>query len=129
MARIARRVLVVDDDRDQRETAGEILRLAGHEVAIAGDGQEALQRLDGGFAADVIFLDLLMPGLDGATFLERLDGRAPPRPRVVLVTGMRPDRLGWLLRVDAVLTKPYAPGELLSEAAGGGRPPGAAASC
>lgn len=128
MARIGRRVLVVDDDRDQRETAGEILRLAGHEVAIAADGQEALQHLDGGFAADVIFLDLLMPGLDGATFLERLDGRTPPRPRVVLVTGMRPDHLGWLVRVDAVLTKPYSPGELLAEAAGGGLP-GAAASC
>jgi CheY-like chemotaxis protein len=62
------RVLIVDDDRDIRETLGELLIEEGFAVEAALDGRTALARLEAGFRPDVIVLDLWMPGMDGLTF-------------------------------------------------------------
>jgi CheY-like chemotaxis protein len=66
-----RRVLVVDDSADNRDTLTELLRMSGHEVRSASDGDQAIEiaRL---FQPDVIFLDLRMPGLDGYEVCSRL---------------------------------------------------------
>ena len=62
------RVLIVEDDPDMREIESQILGYAGYEVLLAANGQEALERVsDQGF--DVILLDLMMPVMDGLTFL------------------------------------------------------------
>jgi CheY-like chemotaxis protein len=65
-----RRVLVVEDDAAIRETLIEILQDEGYEAIGAGNGREALDKLSGPAAATpcVIFLDLMMPVMDGATF-------------------------------------------------------------
>jgi PAS domain S-box-containing protein len=59
-----RRVLVVEDNADAAEMLQLLLETRGHEVAVAGDAPEALERLRGG-GADVILCDLGLPGTSG----------------------------------------------------------------
>jgi CheY-like chemotaxis protein len=62
-------VLVVDDDRDLRDTLVEILEERGYQVTQAGDGAQALHALEvGASKPSLILLDLTMPGMDGAAF-------------------------------------------------------------
>src|SRR5262249_58792299 len=68
------RVLVVDDDPDLRQLLRGMLEKVGSEVEEAGDGRAALTRLDEQWPA-LILLDLLMPGMDGLTFLAELRQR------------------------------------------------------
>jgi len=69
------RVLVVEDDEDTRTVMEEYLEEAGLEVSTAENGADAL-RLLGRDAPDAVVLDLMMPVMDGMTFLEKL--RAQP---------------------------------------------------
>jgi len=62
------RVLIVDDEREVRETLGELLTDEGFAVEAAWNGETALARLEAGFRPDVIVLDLMMPVMDGPTF-------------------------------------------------------------
>ena len=63
-----RRVLVVDDDADIRETLSLILEDEGYDVQSAADGAAALAVLRSGPAPDVILLDLMMPVMNGWQF-------------------------------------------------------------
>ena len=65
------RVLVVDDDRALQAILADVLTGEGHDVVIAGHGQEALAALCVAPRPDVIFTDLMMPVLDGWGFIER----------------------------------------------------------
>jgi CheY-like chemotaxis protein len=67
----ARRVLVVDDNRDAADTSTAILRLLGHEVECAYNGASALQ-LAAHFRPGVVMLDLAMPEMNGIETLSRL---------------------------------------------------------
>ena len=64
-------VLIVDDDLDMVDSLRDVLTDRGFEVAIARDGQEALEYLAAAPAPSVILLDWMMPRCDGATFRER----------------------------------------------------------
>jgi len=64
-------VLVVEDDEPTRELMKRTLEKAGHGVRLAENGQVALQQLEKG-APDIIVLDLMMPVMDGFTFLRHL---------------------------------------------------------
>ena len=66
------RVLVVDDEKDVRDTTVAILRAEGYVVVRAADGIEALERLRGR-KIDVMLLDLRLPRMDGPALLEELD--------------------------------------------------------
>lgn len=64
-------ILVVEDDRDIRDSVVEILEDEGYSVSDAGGGQEALDRLASGpVKPDLILLDLMMPGMNGYQFRE-----------------------------------------------------------
>ncbi len=64
-------VLVVEDDRDIRESLVEVLEDHGFSVAQAGDGREALEVLGGDSPKpDLIVLDLMMPNMNGFQFRE-----------------------------------------------------------
>jgi PAS domain S-box-containing protein len=60
----ARRILVVDDNVDAAESFADLLKEMGHEVRIANDGNAALE-LNKEWQAEVIFLDIGLPGMDG----------------------------------------------------------------
>lgn len=65
------RILVVEDDRDIRESVVEILEEEGHAVAAAADGREALDYLLGAASPPaLILLDLMMPVMSGYQFRE-----------------------------------------------------------
>jgi len=83
-----RRVLIVDDNDDTRMMLGNFLGMAGHETIFAANGWEALLTLDNTHV-DLVLLDLMMPGMDGSTFLRilRQSQRAPNLP-VVIVTAL-----------------------------------------
>ncbi len=80
------RVLVVDDDRSIRRSLEKFLVGEGHEVVTAADGGEALREATG---ADVILLDLGLPGADGFAVLTQV--RAAPHPPPVIVVTARED--------------------------------------
>ncbi len=112
----AARVLVVDDSAAIRTLIVVNLRLEGYDVREAADGEQALEVV-GEWRPDVITLDVVMPRLDGFGTLQRL--RADPGTAdipVVLVTARAQafDReRGEALGVDAYLTKPFEPADLV----------------
>jgi PAS domain S-box-containing protein len=80
-------VLVVDDEADVRESLAEMLELLGHRVLPV---QTARDALDGGAAekADLVFVDLRMPGIDGLRFRDAAIARNPKLTgRVIIMTG------------------------------------------
>ncbi|HJU83275.1 MAG TPA: response regulator [Holophagaceae bacterium] len=80
-------VLLVDDEEGIRQSAGALLRMLGFGVVEAGDGREALAKLDEMVVPpSLVLLDLSMPRMDGAETLERLRTRYPDLP-VVLCSG------------------------------------------
>jgi len=80
-------ILLVEDDEDIREVVCDILEQSGYHVQSAGDGAEALDKLRAALDKPrAIFLDLLMPVMDGAAFrAEQLrDPRLAAIPVVVM---------------------------------------------
>jgi CheY-like chemotaxis protein len=112
----AGRVLVVDDDDVIRQLITVNLELEGFEVIPAVDGQDALDKVKEA-QPDVVTLDVMMPRVDGWAAAERL--RADPETahiKVILLSAraqesdiQRGERIG----VDAYLTKPFDPDELI----------------
>lgn len=107
------RVLVVEDDVTVREVVVSYLRAAGHEVTEAPDGGAALD-LMARAPADLVVLDLMMPGIDGLEVCRRL--RAAGDVPIVMLTalGSEQDRVvGLELGADDYVTKPFSPRELV----------------
>ncbi|HWJ05061.1 MAG TPA: ATP-binding protein [Steroidobacteraceae bacterium] len=82
-AAAARRVLVVDDNRDAGESLGALLQLLGHQVRLAHDGAAALEAVARD-APDIVLLDLGMPGMDGYEVARRI-GALPGRAALSVV--------------------------------------------
>jgi DNA-binding response OmpR family regulator len=78
-------ILVVEDDPAIRRLVTMVLKRHGYEVDIAADGLEAVLKL-GLVEYDAIVLDLMMPHLDGFTFLNTFAREDPDRLRKVIVT-------------------------------------------
>ena len=81
------RILVVEDDRDLNTAYQMILKKAGHTVASALNGQEALAAVDK-FKPDLILLDLLMPIMGGLEFLQHYNLDAHDGVKVLIFTNM-----------------------------------------
>jgi CheY-like chemotaxis protein len=66
-------ILVVEDDKDIRDTFSEILKSEGFTVTVAENGQVALDfLLKGNATPDLIFLDIMMPVMNGQVFYEKM---------------------------------------------------------
>jgi CheY-like chemotaxis protein len=107
------RVLLVEDDDDNRELMGEVLEGAGFVVVSAASGDEGLKVL-AETRVDVVVTDVGMPGMGGLELARAAKGIAPDVP-VVVVTGWaeREDIAQARGReVDAVLVKPVDPDAL-----------------
>ncbi|MFM7816663.1 MAG: response regulator transcription factor [Verrucomicrobiota bacterium] len=108
------RLLVVDDEQRLLRSLSRALREAGYAVDVAADGVEGLFKAEE-FDYDAIVLDLMLPGLDGWTVLERL--RKTKSTPVLLLTarGAIDDRVRGLdAGADDYLPKPFDLPELLA---------------
>lgn len=79
-----RLVMVVEDDFTIRETLRDALELDGYHVQTAVNGQDALDRIDRGPKPDLILLDLMMPVMDGRSFLDHVE-KEPELSRIPVV--------------------------------------------
>jgi CheY-like chemotaxis protein len=107
------RVLLVEDDDDNRELMAEVLASSGCEVLCASSGQDGLKTLSE-HSVDVVVTDVGMPGMGGLEMARAAKAIAPKVP-VVVVTGWaeRDDIASARGRdIDAVLIKPVDPDAL-----------------
>jgi CheY-like chemotaxis protein len=123
MSERERRILVVDDDVSIRGFLAEALKDEGYEVQTAGNGQEALARLDG-WRPDLILLDLMMPVMDGWAFRaqQRQLASVADVPVIVLSATRDLPAKAEQLEPAYLFSKPFDLDELLStieEATGG----------
>jgi len=108
------RVLVADDDVVVRDIVRRYLERDGHEVRVAGDGDEALRVL-GTERIDVAVLDVMMPGPNGLSLCRTLRQGGDYTVPVILLTALseEDDRIAGLeAGADDYLTKPFSPREL-----------------
>ena len=97
-----RRVLVVDDNRDAAESMALLLRMEGHDVQVAYDGQAAIDAVET-MHPDAVLLDIGLPGLDGYEVAERV--RAMPGGAGILLVSI--SGYGQDLRRDAATGTPF----------------------
>lgn len=114
-----KRILYVEDEPDIQAVAKLALEMVGgYQVMICGGGQEALDKV-GGYAPDLILLDVMMPGMDGPTTLQNL--RANPAtaliPVIFLTAKVQPAEVAQYQALGAlnVLPKPFDPMRLAEQ--------------
>jgi DNA-binding response OmpR family regulator len=106
-------VLVVDDDHTVREVVVSYLRAGGHRVWEAGDGESALETMRTAHA-DLVVLDLMLPGMDGLEVCRRLRETSDVPVIMLTALGQETDRVvGLTLGADDYVTKPFSPRELV----------------
>ena len=108
------RVLVVEDEESYSEALAYMLRKEGFEVAVAANGPDALAEF-GRAGADIVLLDLMLPGLPGTEVCRRL--RQVSSVPVIMVTAKDTEVdkvVGLELGADDYVTKPYSPRELVA---------------
>jgi len=113
MARVLKRILLVEDDADIRMIAAMALEtVGGLEVVACESGSDAIERAPG-VAADFILLDVMMPGLDGPATLARLRAirETAATPVAFMTAKVQPHEIEALERLGAiaVITKPFDP--------------------
>lgn len=107
------RVLVVDDDATVRDVVVRYLERAGYQVDQAADGPSALASA-AGTAADLVVLDLMLPGMSGLEVCRRLRATTPVPVIMLTALGEESDRImGLEVGADDYVTKPFSPRELL----------------
>ena len=105
-------VVVIDDDDDLRESLEMVLKSRGYPIAAFSRADVALARLKDGLAADVVLLDLMLPGMSGWAFRAAL--RADPalqRIPIVVVSARHDLTAPGQPALDDItlLRKPFAP--------------------
>ena len=78
-------ILIVDDEPNIRRMLGALLREEGYATSEAGDGKEAVQRMSE-VDADVVLLDLALPGVTGLDLLDTIHSRWPLAP-IIMMSG------------------------------------------
>jgi two-component system OmpR family response regulator len=110
------RVLIVDDDGDIRDGLVEVFERAGF-TASAAANVAAMEKALASARADLIVLDLMMPGEDGLSACRRLSGKGGPPIILLSALGDDADRIvGLEIGADDYLAKPCNPRELVARA-------------
>jgi len=108
-----KRILIVDDNKSIRAAVAEYLGERGYEVLQAADG---IKGLDSGLTceADVIILDVVMPGIDGVRLCRLLREKGVITPIIMLTekATIADKEAGYGVGVDDYLAKPFSPREL-----------------
>ena len=115
--KLNRTVLLVEDDKDIRDSMRELLESEGYEVECGANGQEALDVLQSlKNLPKVILLDLMMPVMDGFTFRERqmLDDRISGIPIVIVTADAQVNAKKARIGASGSLKKPVNIDDILS---------------
>ncbi len=109
-----RKILIVDDDPIIREMMQDILKFEDYPTCVVRNGREALELLRSS-ENYLVFLDLMMPVLDGQEVCETLDAEPEVRKRHVIVLMSAMDKLVEFadLNVDARMPKPFSVDDLM----------------
>ncbi len=108
------RVLVVEDEESFSDALSYMLRKEGYEVAVAGTGPAALEEFDRG-GADLVLLDLMLPGIPGTEVCRQLRQRSNVPVIMVTAKDSEIDKVvGLELGADDYVTKPYSARELIA---------------
>ncbi len=108
------RILIVEDEPSLAEPLAFLLGREGYETAIAGDGRAALAEFDRA-GADLVLLDLMLPGLSGTEVCRELRNRSSVP--IIMLTAKDSEVdivVGLELGADDYVTKPYSSRELLA---------------
>jgi len=113
---MAKTVLIVDDSPTMRRMVGDVLRGAGYAVVEGVNGEDALQKADGG-AVHLVITDFNMPVMGGMALVKRLRTRPEFRftPILVLTTESSDDRKneGRAAGATGWMVKPFDPNKLI----------------
>ncbi len=108
------RVLVVEDEESFSEALGFMLRREGFEVAVAGTGPDALTEFERA-GADLVLLDLMLPGLSGTDVCRALRARSSVPIIMLTARDSEVDKVvGLEIGADDYVTKPFSPRELVA---------------
>ncbi|GHE11090.1 response regulator transcription factor [Klenkia taihuensis] len=108
------RVLVVEDEESFSDALSYMLRREGYEAVVAGNGIDALAEFDRG-GADIVLLDLMLPGLSGTEVCRTLRSRSAVPIIMLTAKDTEIDKVvGLELGADDYVTKPYSARELLA---------------
>jgi CheY-like chemotaxis protein len=111
------KLLIADDDRDFRESLGEVLSRRGYETQLAADGREALDIVQEDGQIHLLLMDVHMPrlsGLEALQELRRLNQR--PAPCILMSAKLDEDivREARILQIEELLSKPFSLSALTS---------------
>ncbi|MGH3345182.1 MAG: response regulator, partial [Carbonactinosporaceae bacterium] len=108
------RVLVVEDEESFSEALSYMLRKEGFEVAVTASGTDALEEFDRS-GADLVLLDLMLPGLSGTEVCRELRSRSHVPVIMLTAKDSEVDKVvGLELGADDYVTKPYSSRELVA---------------
>jgi DNA-binding response OmpR family regulator len=85
------KILIVEDNKTLNEAYSFILKKEGHNVVTAFNGKEGLDTLKR-FKPDIILLDLLMPVMDGLTFLRKYNASTKNKVDVIILSNLDEDQ-------------------------------------
>jgi CheY-like chemotaxis protein len=108
------RIVIVDDEPDQRFMLRRIFERAGHDVTDACDGAAALRAVQES-SPDLVVTDMMMPVMGGAELIQRL--RCDPATTHIPILAASGDP-GLAGAADKVVSKPYTPGQMVGAAEG-----------
>ena len=112
------KILIVDDEPSIVMPVEFLMRRHGHEVQVAGDGEEALRAVEA-FRPDLVLLDVMLPRRSGYEVCQTLRERPEWRHiKVVLLTAKGRDvevAKGMAVGADAYVTKPFSTRELVEQ--------------
>lgn len=114
-------ILVVDDDTQVLDVMSEMLRLEGHQVSVAENGQQAVDQMrDAQF--DLVITDLIMPEKEGLETIADIRKRSGQLPIIAISGGGRVGPMDYLetarfIGADATLAKPFGRQELITTVA------------
>jgi two-component system chemotaxis response regulator CheY len=114
------KILIVDDDKFLLNMYSIKFQKEQFEVVTAGDGAEALKKLQGGVVPDAIVLDIVMPVMDGLEFLEKMRAENLAKDSAILILsnqGQSSDiEKAKVLGIDGYIVKATTiPSEVVSE--------------
>jgi DNA-binding response OmpR family regulator len=117
---VGKTILIIEDDASVRTLLEKSLGAKGYATISCGDGLEGLTELERS-RPDLIIVDIMMPRLDGMTFVKAIKGndRTKPIPVIFLTAKNDPKSMiqGINLGAKYYVTKPFALDELMSKVA------------